>query len=144
MTQDEQYLNLLSIFHYVVGGITALFSCFPFFHMAMGIAMLSGAFDGEDVPPKFFAWFFIIVPAIFILGGWALSVLMIVAGRKLRRRTAHTFCIVIAAIECILMPFGTVLGVFTIVVLTKESVQKLFEDKNRLETAGTAAPGPLP
>jgi len=26
MNQDEQHLDLLSIFHYVVGGITALFT----------------------------------------------------------------------------------------------------------------------
>jgi len=27
--QYEQYLKILSIFHYVVGGISALFACFP-------------------------------------------------------------------------------------------------------------------
>jgi hypothetical protein len=27
MTQDEQHLDMLAIFHYVVGGITACFSC---------------------------------------------------------------------------------------------------------------------
>jgi hypothetical protein len=32
MSEDEQYLRLLSIFHYVVGGIAALFACFPIFH----------------------------------------------------------------------------------------------------------------
>ena len=29
MTQDEQQLKLLSVFHYVVGGIMALFSSHP-------------------------------------------------------------------------------------------------------------------
>jgi len=72
--------------------------------------------------------------------GWALSVLMIVAGRKLRRRAAHTFCIVIAAIECIFMPFGTVLGIFTLIVLTKESVKKLFEEKNVCYPPGAGQP----
>ncbi len=27
MNEDKQYLKLLSIFHYVVGAMTALFSC---------------------------------------------------------------------------------------------------------------------
>jgi len=34
---------------------------------------------------------------------------------------------VMAAIECIFMPFGTVLGVFTIVVLARPSVKEMFE-----------------
>jgi hypothetical protein len=27
--QDEQYLKILSIAHYVVGGLAGLFACFP-------------------------------------------------------------------------------------------------------------------
>jgi hypothetical protein len=135
MTQDEQHLNLLSIFHYIVGGLTALFSCFPLFHIAMGIAMLCGAFDGEDAPPKFIGWIFIILPSIFILFGWTLSALIIITGRKLRKRVSRTFCLVIGGIECILMPVGTILGVFTILVLMKESAQKLFTAKTPLTDA---------
>jgi len=44
----------------------------------------------------------------------------------LKRRVSYTFCLVVAGIECILMPFGTVLAVFTIVVLMKDSVKALF------------------
>ncbi len=40
MNQDEQNLNLLSIFHYVVGGLTALFSSMFLMHVAMGILNL--------------------------------------------------------------------------------------------------------
>jgi len=49
MTQDEQHLDLLSIFHYVVGSLTAFFSCFPLIHVIMGIFMLSGAFEGGEL-----------------------------------------------------------------------------------------------
>jgi hypothetical protein len=31
-----------------------------------------------------------------------------------------------AAVECLFMPFGTVLGIFTIVVLNRDSVKPLF------------------
>jgi hypothetical protein len=30
---DEQHLQLLAIFHYVVGGMTALFACMPLIHL---------------------------------------------------------------------------------------------------------------
>lgn len=39
--QDEQYLQILSIFHFVVGGLTALFACFPIFHLAISFAWSS-------------------------------------------------------------------------------------------------------
>ena len=126
MTQDEQHLDLLAIFHYIVGGLTALFSCIFLLHVAMGIAMLCGTFDGKDAPPRIFAWIFILFPSVFILAGWILAGFIIAAGRRLKRRVSHTFCLVIAGLECILMPLGTVLGVFTIVVLMKDSVKQLF------------------
>jgi len=127
VTEDEQHLNLLGIFHCIVGGMTALFACFPVVHLALGVAMLTGALDGKDAPPPFMGWMFIIFPVLFILGGWALAACMIVAGRKLQKHTSRMFCLVVAGVECIMMPFGTVLGVFTIIVLMRESVRKLFD-----------------
>ena len=126
MNQDEHYLNLLGIFHYVVGGITAFFACFPFIHMVIGIAMISGRLDFRDPPPPVLGWLFVFMSSFFILCGWALAISMIFAGRRLRQRRSHTFCFVFACIECIMMPFGTVLGVFTIIHLSKDSVRQLF------------------
>jgi hypothetical protein len=45
MTNDAEHLRLLSIFHYVVGGLSALCACFPFIHLAIGIGIVSGAFN---------------------------------------------------------------------------------------------------
>jgi hypothetical protein len=126
MNDDKQNLKLLSIFHYIVGAITALFACFPMIHVAIGIAMLVGAFNGKDAPPRFVGWIFIIFPGFMILCGWALAVCILVAGSKLARYRSRTYCLVIACVECIFMPFGTVLGVFTIIVLMKDSVKELF------------------
>jgi hypothetical protein len=47
---------------------------------------------------------------------------------------------VMAGVECIFAPFGTVLGVFTIIVLMRESVKQLFTVKNALQ-ATSAPPG---
>jgi hypothetical protein len=52
---------------------------------------------------------------------------MIQAGRYLSRHVNRTFCLVVAGIECVFTPFGTVLGVFTIIVLMRDSVRELFE-----------------
>ena len=129
MSDDERHLDLLSIFHYVLGGLMALFPCFFFIHIGLGIAMVTGAFDGEqDAPPAFMGWFFILIPGFFMVLAWTVAALVIVAGRRLKRRVHRTYCFVVAAIECLVfMPLGTILGVFTIVVLTRESVGRLFE-----------------
>ena len=126
VTQDEQYLDLLSIFHYVVAGLTALFSSVFLIHVGIGIAMVSGAFEGGDPAARVFGWVFIIFPSVLILGGWALAVVMVMAGGRLKKRVSRMFCMVVAGCECVLMPFGTVLGVFTIIVLMKDSVKELF------------------
>jgi hypothetical protein len=45
----------------------------------------------------------------------------------LRERKNRTFSFVVACVNCIHVPLGTVLGVFTIVVLSRESVKRLYE-----------------
>lgn len=124
--QDEKNLDLLSLFHYILGAITALFGCFPLLHLGAGIAMLAGVFDGPDAPPPFMGWFFVLLAGAFILFYWTLAVFIIISGRRLKQRRSHTFCLVIAGIMCINMPLGTVLGVFTIITLVKDSVKELF------------------
>jgi hypothetical protein len=132
LSADEEHLRLLSTFHFVIGGLTAVFACFPLIHLGVGIGIVSGAFDGTgkgSPPPAFVGWLFIVLSATMILLGWAYSIGMIVAGRLLRRRQRYTFCMVMAALSCMNMPLGTCLGVFTIVVLVRPSVKALFQGK---------------
>jgi len=130
MTQDEEYLRLLSIFHYVVGGIAALFSLFPLIHLAIGLLFIFSPqtfADGRGgQPPVFIGWIFIIIATILITCGLTLATLIITTGRFLARRTHYTFCLVMAGIECIFTPFGTVLGVFTLITLMRDTVKRLF------------------
>lgn len=141
MNEDLQYLKLLSIFHYVVGGLGALFSFIPIIYVVIGIlaVCIPGTFEGQgEAMPAFIGWIFIIMGAVLIVVGWAFSACIIITGRSLARRIHYMFCIVMAAIECIFMPFGTVLGVFTIVVLARPSVKEMFE--LNAESKQTGAP----
>jgi hypothetical protein len=130
MNEDLQYLKLLSIFHYIVGGIAALFAFIPIIYIVFGILAICipGPFESEsDAITVFMGWIFIIIGMVLVVLGWAFAVCIIMAGRYLARQVHYMFCMVMAAIECIFMPFGTVLGVFTIVVLAKPSVKEMFE-----------------
>jgi hypothetical protein len=129
MTQDEKHLDLLSIFHYVVGGFAGLFSLFPVIHLVLGLMFIlaPGKMQGQgEPPPAFIGWFFVIFAAMFITIGLVFTGFVIAAGRSLARRRRYLFCLVMAGIECVFIPFGTVLGVFTIIVLMKDSAKALF------------------
>lgn len=137
MNQDFEHLRLLSIFHYVVAGLTALFACFPIIHLVVGLVMVFTpdklATSEGELPPAFIGWFFILLAGCFILTGLTLAVFMAIAGHYLSQHKHHLFCMVVAAIECIFMPFGTVLGVFTLIVLMRNSVKELFSANQSLQ-----------
>jgi hypothetical protein len=129
MTQDEDQLRLLSIFHYVVAGLAGLFALFPIFHLVLGLFFIlaPNKFAGKGEPPSaFIGWFFVIFAAVFITLGWVFAAFVFTAGRFLAKRKHYLFCLVMGGVECIFMPFGTVLGVFTLIVLMRESVKQRF------------------
>ena len=57
---------------------------------------------------------------------WGLAICLILSGRYMNRRKHLTFSIVIAAICCLQIPFGTILGVFTLIVLSRPSVKAMY------------------
>lgn len=125
--KDVKQLDLLAIFHYIVGVFVALSSCMFLIHVFMGLAMLSGKMNGSGGEAAVFGWLFVIMGSVFVLLGWTLGICLVVAGQKLKQRKNRMFCMVVAGVACMFMPFGTILGVFTLIALNKESVQALFE-----------------
>jgi len=130
MNHDSEHLRLLAIFHYVVSGLAVLFSFFPLLYSAMGGFMLYAAHHpgphNQEPPPAIVGWIFIVFGALFFLAGLAMAICILIAGRSLARQRRYWFAFVMACIECLFMPFGTILGVFTIIVLSRESVKALF------------------
>ncbi|HJT79618.1 MAG TPA: hypothetical protein VJ719_00350 [Chthoniobacterales bacterium] len=127
MQEDENHLDLLAIFHYIVAGLTTLFSLFPLIYVAMGLffAFAPTPSHGEP-PPAFVGWLFVAFGGTFFVVGITLAVCIFAAGRSLHRRTRYWYGFVVACVECIFMPFGTVLGVFTLIVLSRPSVKTRF------------------
>lgn len=129
-SKDEEHLRLLAIFHYVVAALGALFACFPLVHVAVGLLLFfHRGFSNhgrQDVPPHWFGLIFVIVGGFFVLLGWGAAICTFVSGRYLARRRKRLFSFVMAAILCMFIPFGTILGVFTLIVLSRESVRQLY------------------
>jgi hypothetical protein len=127
MRQDLEHLRLLSAFHYVVAALAALFSIFPVLHLVLGLGLMTGRLQRRaDPAASFIGCFFVAFAALAILLGLAYAACMLIAGRNLAQHRHYLFCLVMAGISCAFVPFGTALGVFTILVLTRESVRELF------------------
>ena len=146
MNQDIEHLNLLSIFHYIMGGLNLFASLLVLAHLGQ-TAFLGYAFNQaakeipatkipNDFPIQSLGSIFIV--SCIVLGLLFLILLVqgifnIIAGSKLKTYTSISFLKVVAGINCIHIPLGTVLGVFTFVVLGRPSVVAMFEGRRYLE-----------
>ena len=127
--EDVEQLRLLSIFHYVVAGMQALFASFPIIHLVLGLTMVLAPekMGMKSTHESWFGWFFVVFAAAWMAIGWTLAVCVVIAGRSLAERRRYLFCLVVAGlIAAFCMPFGTILGVFTIVVLLRPTVKAAF------------------
>jgi hypothetical protein len=129
---DEEHLKLLSLGYMISAAASGFFSLFGLMYMVMGIvigAVVSHAptsTNAAQAPPAFVGW---------ILGGVGFGIfliLILLAAAKLRtafcikQRKSRTFCMIIAGISCLEIPYGTVLGVLTLIVLGRDSVVRMF------------------
>jgi hypothetical protein len=149
VNQDQEHLRLLSIFHYVMAGFASLFTLFGLLYVGLGAAMLSGKMSSTTPPTPTAAhddlvgaWVFIGVGAVFFTFALVGVVLNIVAGRSLARRERRTLCMVVAVLNCFHMPLGTLLGIFTLIVLSRPSVQALFNAGALVTAEQGWPPGP--
>ena len=133
MNQDQEHLKLLVIFQRVLAMLAALFSLFPIIPLIVGLSIVNGDFIYEDrmkdapFPVAAVGWFFIAFSACFILAGLSVAACIALSARYLSQRRNRLFSLVMGGVMCMFFPFGTALGVSTIVVLMRDSVKQLFE-----------------
>jgi len=127
MNEDQQHLRLLSISHYVVAGLAGLFSLLPILHLVIGLGLVSGALETNDEWGSILGLFFAVIAVVMIAVGLSFAACLALAGRFLAARRNRTYCLVMAGLACMFVPFGTVLGVLTIIVLMRDSVRIQFD-----------------
>ena len=76
---------------------------------------------------------FVIMGGSFFLIGQAISICIIVSGRYINQTKGYMFSFITACMMCISFPFGTALGIFTIIVLSRDSVKKRYDDQKLFE-----------
>lgn len=127
--RDEEHLRLLMWAHYIWAGTIGLFSLFALFYLGIGAMIASGAFpEPRNAPndPRVAGLFFVGIGSVFLILGLTFAALAFFAGRSLRDRRRRIFSLVFAGLNCLQVPFGTVMGVCTINVLNRDSIKALF------------------
>lgn len=143
---DAEHLSALSVGHFIMAGLSAVGAALavPYAFAASKLVdqlgsqistSLGDISGGADVDP-----FAGLPPDLMdnvsagIVGlavgsavlSLATAVSFLLIGLRLRQRRWWTFCYLSGWGECLLFPFGTILGIFMIIVLSRPSVKRLF------------------
>ena len=145
--RDEEHLRLLKVAYYALAGITGLFSLFPLLWVGFAVILMSGAIpapsnsvgDPARMWPVFLG--FGIAATILAL---TLTLLTFLVARNLRDRRHRTFCMVVAGLCCLQVPWGTALGVCTFIVLNRPTVKVLFDLKAPSQSIDHPSPAERP
>jgi hypothetical protein len=82
--------------------------------------------EGLQRTPSLGGWLFLAVGALALLYGVGLSAAMAVAAEAIRRRRAHSYCLLVAVLATFFFPLGTLLGFHAIGVLTSAAARREF------------------
>jgi magnesium-transporting ATPase (P-type) len=128
--RDNDQIHLLSIFHFVLGALALLgigFLClhylivnYIFSHPEM--MKTNTNLDAAKAIFSLIIWFYLF--AGFLLA--VACVANILSGIFLLQRKNRMFSLVVAGLDCLQIPFGTALGVFTFIVLLRDSVRQSY------------------
>jgi hypothetical protein len=127
---DEQHLNSLAVGYMITGILEIVFSSFFIGHVVIGILTLTHSISwgpASSGPTTPIGLMFLLMGSAVVLIGWTLGIFTLIARRYLIERTHYQFLLIQAGINCLFQPIGTILGVFTFILLMRPSVKALFQ-----------------
>ena len=130
---DKEHLKLLSLGYMISAGVTAFFSLFGLIYVAIGIMISTtlpqAAADAGEEFPAFVGWIFAGIGLAIFLLTIAFAAVKFWVASCIKRRKWRLFCMIVAGISCFEIPYGTLLGVLSFIVLERPSVVRLFRSK---------------
>lgn len=128
---DVEHLKLLRLFHYVNSGVAVFISAIFLPYIVVGtLCCLNPSLfkSGADAATEFPGMFFLAAGVVPALMCWIYAGANFWAARALRDRSHHLGCMIISGVNCMFAPFGTMLGILTIMTLSRESVKARFDN----------------
>ncbi|MEN8120690.1 MAG: hypothetical protein ABFS35_10100 [Bacteroidota bacterium] len=136
---DNEHLNLLSIFYFIFGGLTIFTSFIILAYITLFSAIFTNIpMDGSDIKDFPLEILFFVFAGLFVFV-FGYGILLVIAGVNIRKKAKRVFSLVVGAMALISFPFGTALGVFSIIVLTRNSVLELYRLEAEREKMGLFA-----
>jgi hypothetical protein len=144
--RDLEQLKLLEIFHYImvflaIGGGAFIAVHYMIMSTSMEMMLKDPKFTEQRTGPPFdpalffrgFIWFYLFMAA------WSLVSLIanLASGLCLRYRRHRNFSMIVAGFNCVNFPFGTALGVFTLIVLLRSTMSSIYDEPS-LEISPTS------
>lgn len=128
--RDLKHLNILSVLHYVGGIYFVLVTLIISRYVVAGVISFIQSQGSHSTAvsssESFTGWGEIILISGLLMGMMVMGICMILTGRYLSKQRYRIFCSVIAVLESLSFPLGTLLGVFTLVTINRDSVKELF------------------
>jgi hypothetical protein len=131
---DDEHLRLLSLGYMISAAMTAVGTLLSLLYIFAGfvvVGVLSRppgvAGNAGQPPPAFIGWIISAIGLGIFTVTLSLAIAKYWAGICIKRRKSRTFCMVMAGISCIGIPYGTILGVFTFIVFGRPSVMRQFQ-----------------
>jgi hypothetical protein len=130
--RDIEHIRLLAILHFVFGGLAMLGILFLLIHYFILHTVFANPelwkSQPNSTPPlkeffEVFVWLYVFMGFLLVIG----CLLNLLSGLFLLKRRHRVFSLVIAGLNCLQIPFGTALGILTILVLLRDSVRELYD-----------------
>jgi len=128
MRSPDKILEELAVAHLALTALPAFIGLFGLVYLGLGAGMAGGAFGraAAGAPPAAFGAGLMLVGGAIVLAAGAFAALPVILALLLRRRAELGLCRLIACLECLMAPFGTVLGIYTLIQLERPSLQSRF------------------
>jgi hypothetical protein len=95
---------------------------------------------GEDLFVRSMGLMFMVIGFVGFLFLVSFAAIKIYAGYCIAKHKNRVLCLVVAGISLIGFPFSTILGVFSFIVLLRDSVRDLFESQSTAAPAVEVSP----
>jgi hypothetical protein len=133
---DSEHLRLLSIGFYIQSGISLLAGLYCTIYIFLGMMGGSIGRPGEQFPGAMFVG----IGVIGLIVGLAMAALNLMAGRGLVQRKNSMLIQILAGLSCLNVPYGTLVGVLTLMTLNRPTVKALFEGRDPYGDPNPTAP----
>ncbi len=126
LEKDKQHLKTLSIFFYLMSAFSGFGAIVAILYLPLGFYLAQTTPPPPTGPGPIFGYIFMASGVFALVFNTVYASLLFVCARSLRAYKRRTLIFVMACLLCGGIP-GIVLGIFTIVVLSRESVKELFQ-----------------